>query len=152
MGSPGCGGEVELPLSLTVGAWLVREALGPRSGARAFSVGPDFASSRAAAELLQVAHDGDIALVVMGDGSARRSPTAPGYVDERAVPFDDALGAALRATDLDTLASIDHALGRELWATTEPIGRLAELLQPGARASVDYDDDPFGVQYWVVRW
>jgi hypothetical protein len=26
------------------------------------------------------------------------------------------------------------------------------VLTPGHRASVDYDGDPFGVQYWVVRW
>ena len=30
--------------------------------------------------------------------------------------------------------------------------RLAGLLTDGATASVDYDDDPYGVQYWVIRW
>ena len=34
-------GPVELPLSLTIGAWLLRDALGPNCGATGWSVGPD---------------------------------------------------------------------------------------------------------------
>ena len=36
------------------------------------------------------------AYLVVANGSARRRETSPGYVDERAVPYDDAVGAALR--------------------------------------------------------
>src|SRR6266487_653424 len=47
LGSPACGGTLELPLSLTIGAWLAESVLGPRSGAVGFSVGPGFAADRA---------------------------------------------------------------------------------------------------------
>ena len=69
-------GPVELPLSLTVGAGLVRDALGPDSGATGWTVGPDDA-----ADLVLT---GDLALPVMGDGSARRSPSAAPLLDGRA--------------------------------------------------------------------
>jgi hypothetical protein len=29
---------------------------------------------------------------------------------------------------------------------------LATLLQGAGPAVVDYADDPYGVQYWVMRW
>ena len=154
LGSPSCGGEVELPLSLTVGAWLVREAIGPRSGARAFSIGADFASSRAAAELLRVAEDDDIALVVMGDGSARRSTTAPGYLDERAIPFDDGVADALRTGDAATLEGLDADLGAQLLVAGVLAWRAAGRLLEGERwdATLSYYDAPYGVAYFAATW
>jgi hypothetical protein len=89
--------------------------------------------------------------LVMGNGSARRTDASPGPYDARAVPFDDELGRALRAGDTDALAGIDRDLARELWATTDAISdvaRLSSLFRP----QVDFDDAPFGVQYWVMRW
>src|SRR5262249_4706276 len=62
-----------LPLSLTVGAWLVSRALGPGSGAVGIAVGSDLSGVRGAGELLRGASNGRVALVVMGDGTARRS-------------------------------------------------------------------------------
>jgi hypothetical protein len=91
--------------------------------------------------------DGGSVLVV-GNGSARRTEKAPGHLDERAHAFDEALGAALRAGDL---GGVDPTLAEELWASVQGIATLAELLS-GEPAMVDYDDDPFGVQYWVMRW
>jgi hypothetical protein len=87
--------------------------------------------------------------LVVGNGSAKRRDTSPGYVDERALPFDADLGAALRGGDL---AGIDGALAGELWADTDAITRLGELLPPGCAGTVDYEADPYGVQYWVARW
>ena len=89
------------------------------------------------------------ALVVVGNGSARRTEKAPGHLDPRAHPFDEALGRALRDGDAEALVGIDQALARELWADTEHLPRLAGL---GAAARADYDGDPFGVQYWVAVW
>ena len=63
----------ELPLSLTVGAWLLARAgwVGPRT----YSTGtPDI--------------EGRVALLVMADGSAKRTTEAPGYFDERAIAYD----------------------------------------------------------------
>ncbi|GAA1145835.1 hypothetical protein GCM10009606_26130 [Nocardioides aquiterrae] len=87
--------------------------------------------------------------LVVGNGSARRRDTSPGYVDERAIPFDADLGTRLRTGEL---SGIDASLARELWADTEAIARLDGVLPPGCACTVNYEDDPYGVQYWVVRW
>ena len=89
--------------------------------------------------------------LVTANGSAKRTEKAPGYFDERAEPFDTALGAALRAGDLGALGDLDRALAKELWADVDGLVDLAGL---GAvtEVQVDYDDAPYGVQYWVVRW
>jgi hypothetical protein len=88
--------------------------------------------------------------LVLGNGSARRTDASPGPYDERAVAFDDAVGAALRAGDTATLAALDLELARELWASVEPISELAALSSISS-VQVDHDAAPFGVQYWVVR-
>ena len=49
------------------------------------------------------------------------------------------------------LAGIDLELAHELWASVEGIVELAKLPDL-ALVQVDYDEDPFGVQYWVLRW
>ncbi|GAA4379430.1 hypothetical protein [Nocardioides caricicola] len=85
--------------------------------------------------------------LVVGNGSAKRSEKAPGHLDERAHAFDEALGASLRAGRPE----VDAALAHELWASVEGIARMRDLGDLGT-AQVDYDDDPFGVQYWVMRW
>lgn len=153
LGAPTCGGDLELPLSLTVGAWLVRDVLGPRSGARGFSVGPDFATSGAAVELLRLAEAEEIALLVVGDGSARRSTAAPGYLDERAADFDAAVSAALASGEGARLAGIDLGLGTELLAAGVPAWHAAAaVLGDAYRAELLYDDAPFGVGYFVAAW
>ena len=142
-----------LPLSLTVGAWLVNRALGPRSGAIGVAVGPVFFESRAAGQL-----DGAIGervgLIVMGDGTARRSRAAPGYWDERAEGFDAAVLAALAAGDSAALAALDLRLAAELLCAGAPAWVAAGVLLSGMRmdAEVLYAEVPFGVQYIVAGW
>ena len=154
LGSPSCGGALELPPALTVGAWLVRDALGPRSAARGFSIGPDFASSRAATELLELAETTDLALVVLADGSARRSTTAPGYLDERAAGFDAGVAAALASGDGTRLELLDAELGAQLLAGGVPAWHAAGALLGGRayRAELRYDEAPYGVGYFVALW
>lgn len=154
LGAPTCGGALELPPALTVGAWLVRDALGPRSGARGFAVGPDFASSSAAVELLQLAETSDVALVVLGDGSARRSTTAPGYLDERAAGFDAAVADALRSGDGRELEKLDGELAAELLAAGVPAWHAAAavLADRHYTTSLRYDEAPYGVGYFVATW
>ena len=103
-------------------------------------------------------------LLVVADGSARRGEKAPGYLDERATGFDETVGAALRQGDPGALAVLDEDLGAQLLAGGVPALRaLGSLVldhlahrpdtgEPRVQAQVDYDADPFGVQYWVVRW
>ena len=113
----------------------------------------DDQGARVAAHLLASAartRDGTSYLVV-GNGSACRTEKAPGHLDERAAAFDADLGRRLKEAMSDSLAAIDRDLARELWASVDAIVEMAsipdlELVQ------VDYDDDPYGVQYWVMRW
>lgn len=153
LGSPACGGAVELPLSLTVGAWLVADALGPNTGTIGFSVGPDFTASRAAVELLALAESEDLGLIVMGDGSARRSTSAPGYLDPRAEPYDAAVEAALREGDIEALAALDAHEGAELLVSGIPAWQAAAgVLSGGYDAELLYADAPYGVAYFAAAW
>jgi hypothetical protein len=138
-------GPVELPLSLTVGAWLVRDALGPGTGAIGYSVAGPVPGLDDSAD--------DVALLVMGDGSARRSTAAPGYLDARAEPFDRSIAAALRAGDGAALAGVDAGLGADLLAAGVPAWQTAgAVLGAGWRAEVRYDAAPYGVGYFVAVW
>ena len=56
----------------------------------------------------------------MGDGSARRSASAPGYLDERAAPFDETVERAVRAGDLPAIAALDPVLATDLLAAGRP--------------------------------
>jgi hypothetical protein len=139
-------GPTELPLSLTVGAWLVREALGANCGAIGLSVtdGTDAG----------LADDGDVALLVMGDGSARRSAAAPGYLDDRAAGFDASVVAALTSGEGRRLAGINAADGAQLLAAGVPAWQAAGRLLGTRRyaVQVSYDDAPYGVGYFVAAW
>ena len=90
-----------------------------------------------------------VSYLAVANGSAKRTEKAPGHVDDRALGFDAALGAALRA---GTLADLDLTLAGELWADTDAIAALAGVLPRGLPATIDLEADPFGVQYWVARW
>ena len=89
--------------------------------------------------------------LVVGNGSAKRGTEAPGYEDERAVAFDAGLRACLREARFGELADLDVDLARQLWASVEGILAMNRIRATGD-AVVLYDDDPFGVQYWVMRW
>ena len=71
----------------------------------------------------------------------------------RAIPFDDAVEAALRAPDPGALAALDTELaGALLVGNPAGLVRLGVLLRAARTIGVDYADDPFGVAYWVARW
>jgi hypothetical protein len=128
-----------LPLPLTLGAWLLAGADVPCSGV---AVDPD------------TEHVPDApAYLVVGDGSARRSERAPGYVDPRAEPFDAAVAAALAAGDAAALRDLDPALGAELLAAGVPAWRAVGRAATGTfDAELLYADDPYGVGYLVASW
>ncbi|WP_338087945.1 hypothetical protein [Nocardioides lijunqiniae] len=88
-------------------------------------------------------------VLVVANGSATRTEKAPGHLDDRAVGFDDELRAALTA---GRPGAVDADLARELWADVDGLVRLAQEVDVDpASVRVDYDADPFGVQYWVMR-
>lgn len=134
-----------LPLPLTLGAWLLGDAEVPCSGR---TVGPEADPAAAAAG---VGGD-DTAVLVMGDGSARRSERAPGYIDPRAAAYDGAVAAALRAGDAAALRDLDPALGAELMAAGVPAWRVAGHLPGPWSAELLYDAAPYGVGYLAAVW
>jgi hypothetical protein len=94
-------------------------------------------------------------LLVVGNGSARRSEKAPGHLDPRSAAFDAGLRAWLGGSgslDAGLDLGLDLELGAELLASLEGLRLMAERLGSWGEPRVDYDDDPFGVQYWVMRW
>jgi hypothetical protein len=151
-------GQVELPLALTIGAWLVRDAIGPGTGAIGYSVDPG------EPELPRSIREDDVALVVLGDGSACRSLKAPGYLDERAAPFDARLARVLSEgrPDLlhrelldDTVADVamGPAVGELKVSGVAAWDAVSWLLEgPVWDAELRYDDAPFGVGYFVAVW
>jgi hypothetical protein len=143
-------GPADLPLALTIAAWLLRDALGPDCGAAGYSIGP---SGGDVAQLRRWVGDGAVALLVMGDGSARRSTSAPGYYDERAEAFDAGVADALRSGDGQRL-SVDVGLGAQLLASGPPIWEVAGTLLGGAPfdAELVYAGAPCGVGYFVAAW
>jgi hypothetical protein len=134
-----------LPLAHTIGAWLLDEA--SFSGTR-IGVGP--------ADLHQVLRDrpGPVGVLAIGDGSARRSVKAPGYLDEAAGPFDARVAEVLTAGDPGALAALDPAAGERLLAAGVPTWRVvgAALAGRDVIAQLHYDDAPFGVGYLVADW
>jgi hypothetical protein len=94
------------------------------------------------------------ALLVMADGSARRTRRAPGHLDERAAGFDGEVERAVRAGDLGALAAVDPVLARELMATGRPAWQVLSGATRDLQPAVDvlYADHPFGVAYLVASF
>lgn len=146
-------GPADLPLSLSVGAALVDDAIGdalPRVGVSVSAAG----EIEAAALVGELAADGRVGLVVMGDGSARRTTAAPGYLDDRAIPFDDALARALREGDAYALEDLDARLAADLLVAGAPAWRAAGRVLRNARfdAELHSYEAPFGVAYFAATW
>lgn len=136
-----------LPLSLLIGRWLTKSAT-------EYVAVPADASPDDCAKLgAELVERGRVGLLIMGDGSARRTEKAPGYLDERAIPFDNAVARALETGDRDALLTIDPELAAELMAA----GRAAWQVLAGAQGDLTqtellYHDAPYGVGYFVASW
>ncbi|UMG91169.1 hypothetical protein [Nocardioides sp. TF02-7] len=78
-----------------------------------------------------VVDDAETGVLVVGNGSAKRTEKAPGHLDERAEAFDAAVGAALLAPDPAALAALDERLAAELWADVAALRELGGLLRGG---------------------
>ncbi|MCV2488395.1 hypothetical protein OF117_03390 [Geodermatophilus sp. YIM 151500] len=143
-GRPRPGGR-RLPLAHALGAWLLDEA--GYAGTRLGVAPPD---------LLEVLAGlpGPVGVLAMGDGSARRTVKAPGYLDAAAAPFDAGVAAALAAGDAAALAALDPAEGRRLLADGVDTWRAVGAALRGRTvvARLRHDDAPFGVGYLVADW
>jgi len=158
-GLPEAARLAELPLSLSVAAWLfaslAAEGAGPQLivASLPLALGPR-AAAAVGRELVRAASgSGPVGVVAMGDLSARRTPRAPGALHPAAAGFDAAVSRAVAGGDLDALAGLDPALAAELMVAGRAVLQaLAGALQgtPGLRGRVLYDDAPYGVGYVVA--
>jgi hypothetical protein len=146
LGSPAPDAADELPLPLGLGGWLLE-----RAGAHLPVVG---VLAGPGGELPPLELAGPAGLLVMGDGSARRDGRSPGYPDPRAVPYDEAVTAALASGDPAALRALDVGLGARLLAAGAPAWRAAGELLAGGRydAELQYAEAPYGVGYVVAGW
>ncbi|TDC78819.1 hypothetical protein E1193_20045 [Micromonospora sp. KC606] len=146
-----------LPLSLTVGAWLLcRHPTGPSAVARMHAVATEADPAVAATLCAGHGSDADWGLLVMGDGSACRGPKSPGYDDPRAEAYDDGVARALADADAEALLGLDPALSAEL----KVAGRAPWQVLAGAaraaggdwRGELRHYGAPYGVAYVVASW
>ena len=148
-------GEPVLPLSLTMGSWLVSQskAAGLPTVLRTVSADESLSGCLELGQEIAAGND-RVALLVMGDGSARRSEHSPVHLHPRAEIFDSTVAAALSLADTTTLAALDPELASELKA----VGRAPWQVLAGATASASYTGEllyhaaPYGVGYFVAAW
>jgi hypothetical protein len=142
-----------LPPGPGIGAYLLDQA-GYRGERLIWSVSADepvAGCRKLGADL--AGRDTGTALLVIGDGSARRSPRAPGHFDERAAAFDAEAERAVRAGDVRALLDLDPGLARDLMATGRPAWQVLAGALEGCTSlsvAVPYAGDPFGVAYLVA--
>ncbi len=151
----GADGPPTLPLSLTLGRWLLDRHAATGGQVLLFGVSADSPPGRCRAlgEAL-AGRAAAVALLVMGGGSARRSVKGPGFLDERAGPFDAEVSRALATGDVAALADLDPDLSADLLAEGRaPWQVLAGAAAPGPwRGEVSFDAAPYGVAYLVADW
>lgn len=143
-----------LPQSLGVGRRLLDEA--GWDGPTTFrAVSWDAGADELAALADDLLERPGAALLLLGDGSACRGEKAPGFLDERAFGFDDAVADALASGDPGSLRDLDLALAAELMVGGRSVLRLLGLLgdrRRPTRAVLTHREDPYGVSYLVARW
>jgi hypothetical protein len=157
-------GQPVLPLSLTVGAWLLRRAgaqgqLGSSRSGQPRILFRAVARDTSAADCLRLgAEIADqaprMAMLAMGDGSARMAVGVPGARDPAAEQYDAEVAAALAAADAARLARISPSLDDELVVA----GRPAWQVLAGAARDDRYRGQlrctarPYAVSYFVASW
>jgi hypothetical protein len=153
-------GDAVLPLSLTVGSWLVRRFLAAEAGREPWRLRllavrqslPTAECLRIGAEL--AARVPRAALLVMGDGSARKVTGVHGAADPAAETYDAEVAGALADADPGRLAGLDAALDNELMVA----GRAAWQVLAGAsdghglRGQMLFAAAPLDVSYLVASW
>lgn len=148
------GTPADLPLSVGVGAWLLRRD-GWDGPVAAATVAGDAGDDDCVELGRRLAGRADrVALLVMADGSPLRAGTTPPDRRARAAAYDAALAGALRDGDPQGLLDLDAALAAEVGSP----GRKALRVLAGAAddglfdAEIGYDAAPYGVGYVVGVW
>jgi hypothetical protein len=149
------GTDPVLPLSLTIGKWLLAGAASPVPPVTWQAI----ASGTAAADCLSLGEKlaalaPRVALLAMGDGPGCRARGVPGATHPDADGYDSQVTAALAAADPGALAALDPGRDQELFVA----GRAAWQVLAGAAsasaftADLGYAAAPFEVSYYVATW
>ncbi len=158
-------GEPVLPLSLTVGRWLLeRGGILDRDGSPAGTGAPavvfqEVARHTAPGDCLKLGRiladrAPRVALLAMGDACARPAREAPEIADPDAQDYDEEVAEALAAADARWLARLDPARDEELVVA----GRAAWQVLAGAAGGRRMQgrllcmSAPYGVTYLVASW
>jgi hypothetical protein len=149
-------GAPDLPLSLTIGKWLLGEHQAPAAWWGIAPAAPPAECLQLGEKLAALAPR--VALLALGDGAARRARAAPGAADPEADRYDEQVAGALATADVAALAALDPRLDRPL----EIAGRAAWQVLAGAAgdeqgqdafaAELRYRGVPFEVGYVVASW
>jgi hypothetical protein len=135
-GAPGVAAAEPLPLPLAVGSAL----LGDRP------------HRLLAVDGTAVVLPPDSSVLVVGDGTARRTEKAPGHYDPRAEPLDTQVAEALRDGRPEGLL-VDEVLAAELLVAGAAVWRtVAATVAEPVSAELLYAAAPFGVGYVVATW
>lgn len=158
-GSPG---TPVLPLSLTIGRWLLARA----DASVGYQLRLQAVDTSAPPEECLIlgasiaAFAPRVAMLAMGDGPARRARGAPRAIDADADRYDKQLRTAFSTGDAGYLADLDPAQDEELFVA----GRAAWQVLAGAAladadphdsnftAALRYSGAPFEVSYFVATW
>lgn len=158
-------GEPVLPLSLTVGRWLLEaagiavEPAGKGRGRRPEVVFQAVDRRAPAADCLKLGaliaeRAPRVAMLAMGDASARRARGIEGAPDPEAQEYDDEVAEAFAAADGCWLGRLDPRVDDELMVA----GRAAWQVLAGAGSGQRLDGRllymavPYGVTYLVASW
>ncbi|HVQ87427.1 MAG TPA: hypothetical protein VMT88_04510 [Actinomycetes bacterium] len=146
--------QTNLPLSLTIAAWLLQEAEVqlPLVGL----IQPFSITCREAEEYGQTLSTvaPRVAVLAVGDGSAALSRRSPMYIVSGAEQWQGSVTAAFASGDRQALLALREldgeqygASGRGVWQTM--VGGFTEH---SVKASVRADLAPYGVAYLVATW
>jgi hypothetical protein len=146
-------GSPALPLSLTIGKWLLADHEVPPAAWWGIAADATPAECLHLGEKL-AALAPRVALLAMGDGPARRARAAPHAADPEADRYDDQVAGPLAAADPGALAALDPRQDGRLFIA----GRAAWQVLAGAAghdtfdAELRYRGAPFEVSYVVASW
>lgn len=149
-------GEPVLPLSLTVGRWLLERAGVLHRSAVVFQSVNQRTSAQDCLKLgRRLAERAPrVAVLAMGDGTARGARGEPGARDPEAQDYDEDVAEAFAAADAHWLGRLGHARDSELMVA----GRAAWQVMAGAACGrrlygrLLCMTAPYGVTYFVATW
>jgi hypothetical protein len=100
-----------------------------------------------------------VAMLAMGDASARKAIGVPGAPDPEAEEYDAGIAAALAAADAGALARLDpdraaelRVTGRAPWQVLAGAAAAAAGQKDGLRGLLRYQAAPYDVSYLVASW